>query len=610
MLHDDNKEYLYTDRVADLWDAATGKVLVRLRKHKDRVVSAEVSPDGQTVLTASWDGSARLWDAATGKEMAVLQKGDRSLLLAAFSPDGKRALAVVANNNQSSSYGDRNLAPALVDPEKPGLLRATKEGSQGSSGYTTGSGNFTFGRGDPVLAYLWDVAGGKEPVELKVSAKVPGQPLHPTVAVFSPDGKRVAIGTKEGYALVWNAGAGGEEIAFFQTSPNVRPPDVRCLAFSPDGARLATGGNDFMVRIWNVGRGKGGGQELHALRNSDSTHGVAFDPAGNRLLSYGPSGARLWNSIPGTEFASLNGSAGWVKDGRFSADGQRVITTDGNKVRVYRTQLPPLERRLTRLESGVTALDYGPRGELLSAGASGLVHVYPPGSDKPLVLGKDKHLGAIRSAQFLPGGARLVTASEKCLVLSGDDKMLNGSAVHVWDAKTGADLLALTEHETGASQIRPSPDGKRLLTVSDGSVSSASVGFVSRTSTGPGRAAPGLLRVWDLDSGKLLRTLPGDPSAAIDARFTSAGDGLLVLERSEDLREPLQPAPAPHQPRDRRGEGCVPQRPAALPRRRQPGPEMAGRRGPQRGAGFRPGLGPAARDPARLSRRGGVSGRL
>ena len=59
------------DKTARLWDAATGKELVRLA-HEAPSTAAAFSPDGARVLTASEDKTARLWDAATGKELARL----------------------------------------------------------------------------------------------------------------------------------------------------------------------------------------------------------------------------------------------------------------------------------------------------------------------------------------------------------------------------------------------------------------------------------------------------------------------------------------------------------------------------------------------------------
>jgi WD40 repeat protein len=62
---------------------------VVLRGHKDRVTSVAFSPDGTTVLTASWDHDARVWDAATGAPLQVLRAHFAVVSDARYSPDGR-----------------------------------------------------------------------------------------------------------------------------------------------------------------------------------------------------------------------------------------------------------------------------------------------------------------------------------------------------------------------------------------------------------------------------------------------------------------------------------------------------------------------------------------
>jgi WD40 repeat protein len=45
-------------------------------KHDDMVNSAQFSADGQRVVTASQDRTARVWDAATGKALGEPMKHD------------------------------------------------------------------------------------------------------------------------------------------------------------------------------------------------------------------------------------------------------------------------------------------------------------------------------------------------------------------------------------------------------------------------------------------------------------------------------------------------------------------------------------------------------
>ena len=48
-------------------------------KHEGMVNSAQFSPDGQRVVTASGDKTARLWDAASGKPIGEPMKHEDSV---------------------------------------------------------------------------------------------------------------------------------------------------------------------------------------------------------------------------------------------------------------------------------------------------------------------------------------------------------------------------------------------------------------------------------------------------------------------------------------------------------------------------------------------------
>ena len=52
-----------------LWDAATGDERATLRGHASDVSSVAVSPDGKTVGTTSWDGTAKLWPSASEQDV-------------------------------------------------------------------------------------------------------------------------------------------------------------------------------------------------------------------------------------------------------------------------------------------------------------------------------------------------------------------------------------------------------------------------------------------------------------------------------------------------------------------------------------------------------------
>ncbi len=51
------------------WDTRSGHVVKRFLGHSDYVSGMDLSADGQRLLTASQDGTARLWDTKTGREV-------------------------------------------------------------------------------------------------------------------------------------------------------------------------------------------------------------------------------------------------------------------------------------------------------------------------------------------------------------------------------------------------------------------------------------------------------------------------------------------------------------------------------------------------------------
>ena len=69
-------------------DVATGKALFELEGHTAQVLDIGYSPDGQRIVTASEDRTARVWRATTGKSIAVLPH-DAEVIWATFSPGGR-----------------------------------------------------------------------------------------------------------------------------------------------------------------------------------------------------------------------------------------------------------------------------------------------------------------------------------------------------------------------------------------------------------------------------------------------------------------------------------------------------------------------------------------
>lgn len=87
--------------------------LVNLQ-HRNGVNSAEFSPDGHQVLTASADKTAQVWDAATGLPVTAPMQHDDFVYSAKFSPDG-RWLATASKDKTARVWDLMPLTQASPD---------------------------------------------------------------------------------------------------------------------------------------------------------------------------------------------------------------------------------------------------------------------------------------------------------------------------------------------------------------------------------------------------------------------------------------------------------------------------------------------------------------
>jgi hypothetical protein len=88
---------------------------------------------------------------------------------------------------------------------------------------------------------VWDTASGREVVTLKGHTSVIFS------VAWSPDGARLATGSRDGTAKVWDT-AGGRELLTLKGHGS----QVYSVAWSPDGRRLATRGSDGTARVWET----------------------------------------------------------------------------------------------------------------------------------------------------------------------------------------------------------------------------------------------------------------------------------------------------------------------------------------------------------------------
>jgi WD40 repeat protein len=229
-----------------------------------------------------------------------------------------------------------------------------------------------------------------------------GSPV--TAAAFSPDGRLIITGGKDGSAWLWDAASGKRLFAVHHQT------EVIVAGFSPDGGTGLTGSEDGLVRLWKVKSG----DRLCELKEGDGLLDAKFSPDGQKVLTRDRRAVRLWEGWRGTPLHSLVKKG--IVDAVFDRDGRgRVLTVEGNLLE----------------KEGTT------------------VKLWDPASRKE--LHELKHAEEVTAAAFSPDGRTILTICE--------------SGTHqTWDAATGALLMTFKEKAKFKNRAAFSPDGGRVLT--------------------------------------------------------------------------------------------------------------------------------------------------
>ncbi|MFN0217004.1 MAG: WD40 repeat domain-containing protein, partial [Saprospiraceae bacterium] len=159
----------------------------------------------------------------------------------------------------------------------------------------------------------------------------PARPLLPRVSnleghadgvlsvAFSPDGKKLATGSEDNTAKIWDLESGKA-----LTTLEGHTFGVLSVAFSPDGKILATGSGDKTAKIWDLESGKA----LTTLEShTEAVSSVAFSPDGKRLATGShDKTAKIWDLESGKALTTLQGHSYAVLSVAFSPDGKKLAT--------------------------------------------------------------------------------------------------------------------------------------------------------------------------------------------------------------------------------------------------------------------------------------------
>lgn len=228
-----------------------------------------------TILAAGCsDGSVRLWDAQTGKSLGTILAHKGYITRLCLTPDGK--MLVTASSEESTlrvwDITSRNLSGEFIGPAMGVTSLALS-----ADGTMLAAGGNGF---DPVI-HLYDMARvGKS--KLFTAYLKGGHGLSIFALAFSPDGKRLASGSLDKTARVWNIAE-----RKITTKFDEHEVAVLSLAFHPNGRSVFSGSPDKTVRQWDADTGK----LIRMLgKYKGEVYAIALAPNGQSLAVVGQDG--------------------------------------------------------------------------------------------------------------------------------------------------------------------------------------------------------------------------------------------------------------------------------------------------------------------------------
>jgi WD40 repeat protein len=559
-----------TARGVEIYQTSDWKVLAAF-PFSSPVLAVLYSPDEKWLAAGLQDGSVFVLDSATGKIIHKLTVHSRPVHGLAFSgwkhPEASPALLATGAEDGSIAVWDLQTGMARNQFENPLF---------GYWGY--GVRSLAFSPDDTILltggdqGYIarWDLATGEELSHLQTQ-----HGLLFSIA-FSPDGSRLASACGDGTVQIWD---------YATTEPLVllegHSYGAWSVAWRNDGKRLATGAGDGTIKIWDPATGilqrekSAAFTKIDILQYSPDDSQLAAVSAGERALvldeptlsgihSFGEliGGLRSAAFEKSGEWAALAGENGlayyWnllkgsvvaLGDPRpssktditavFSPEGGTLAVSDGLPGVLRMFDLKTLSLRTETRMPQVRSIAFSPDGSFLAVGGSGEVIILETASGESTQIKATSRFASLAFPEipgddhsYLAGG--LEDGSVLVWKLGSGEDPLELSAVGnptIWSLTASGSILAAAD-DRGDIRIWNLATGKLIRTLYGYSGSLFCLAISPDQKILAAGGIMGSLRFWSLTSGILLRVVPAHNGWINGLAFSP--DGKWILSAGSD----------------------------------------------------------------------------
>jgi len=546
------------ERSVRLWEVASANAPRLLTVHRkegvDHVQKLIFSPNGIWLVTGHDDNTCRIWDVAHGTEVHTLSSAFFGTI--AFCPDSRS----VATGNDDGTITIRDVAsgttlqtltghrayyaPTVVFSPDGHWLASASAGTSierdirlwdlatgnaihipnahkfsiSDVGFSPGGRSLvTVARSTRAELKLWDVASGHELNTLEENYF----PDDLWEKALSRDGKLLALTNIR-------SETGGEEVSKIVEVATGRvlkmlsghAAQAEHLAFSRDGRWLASSSKGYLdfgaqlgddaARIWEVATG----QLLHRIAVKGGGE-LTFSPDGRLLVTgcsrwWGGGGQTAFWEVAAERKLEMPIDKSFCRAFAFSPDGHLLAISSkaSAKVEIWEVDAGRLLYELPEEKHGTNAVAFTRDAGILVTVGDHTINLWDAATGKNL-----------RTTVIAPPAAFVVVSPDGRWVAREESQLDEKSqrvipiGVNVFEASTGR-LLHTLPHASIASAAAFSPDSHWIATGDE----------------------EGLVRLWELATGRLVSTLRGHTSTILATVFSSDGRWLATSSEDKSIR--------------------------------------------------------------------------
>lgn len=501
-----------------VYDAHTGDELALLTEGVHDYAAIAFSPNGEILACAS-ENYIQLWKVEDYKLQDIYTGHTSEIRYLVYSDNGKTLIS----GSTDTTIRVWDTATGEVLSTLVGLSDSTSEVAISANGMTIASSSFS----DIGKIRMYNLETGEYDKTITTNN------TNIYELLFLPDSSRIAAGDRNGDIHIWDMNSGE-----FLKKLSGKIGYITSLDSSENGLYLLCGSSEEIIQVWAV--------EIEMLirtynQNIDAISKVTFSPDGSTFSSASISEGTIyfWDLENGNLLNTISGHTNYSRSVVFSPDGQFLATTvmADDTVNVRNVQTGEIHLSLKGHTQRPYSLAYLQNGEILASGSyNGQIIFWDMNTGKILDQIRG-HRQNVSSLSLIPEGNTLVSGGWDSMInfwnfttgknfqqipinrrvrdiaISPDGNILASATdektVQLWDTRTGESKGLLEGHRESAECVTFSPIGDLIATGSNDNT----------------------IKIWDLNSGELINTFSEPTNKNTDCVAFSP-DGHLIASSS------------------------------------------------------------------------------